>query len=206
MAIIQPILKQMMTSIDYSNMGITIGKTCYRGSFTTDSKLVSKIIEIHTINELKRNMKSPYVVYENACQTSYPDMVVCNTDTNEVVAVDIKSSYITNKANTSFRGFTLGTYNGYFRNRNNPKNVMTPYTYNTFTNHLCICFLYDRDEELSVKHTVVCEKWRIAGKTAGSGNTCNIGSTRSITALYSNEEQSCSFPSKEAFDFYWTNK
>lgn len=188
-------------------MGITIGKTCYRGSFTTDSKLVSKMIEIHTINELKRNMENheSYVVVENPCQTSYPDMIVLDKKTNDVVAVDIKSSYIT-KANTSFRGFTLGTYNGYFRNRDNPKNVMTPYTYDRFTTHLCICFLYDREDELSVKHRIVCEKWRIASKNVGSGNTCNIGSTRSIAGLLSNESQSCTFPTEEAFDDFWTTR
>lgn len=201
---IKPILQKVVNEVDFSNIGISIGNASYTGKFTTDSKLLSKIIEIHTIQELRRHMPAPYVVTENPCQTSYPDMMVHNTLTDEKVAVDIKSSYITNKTKNAFRGFTLGTYNGYFKNRKHTKNIMYPY--DDFTHHLCICFIYNRDDDLYIEHNIVCEKWRIASKCTGSGNTCNIGSTRSITDLLNNETSPCVFKSQEEFDAFWMNK
>jgi hypothetical protein len=199
---VKQLLQTLVNKIDYSNIGISIGNTCYNRDFCTDSKLLSKIIEIHTIHELKGNIPYPYEVIENQCQTSYPDMIIRNKTNEELIAVDIKSSYKINAK--KFRGFTLGTYNGYFKNRKQIKNIMHPYE--DFKQHLCICFIYNREENLKVEHTLVCEKWRIASKSKGSGNTCNIGSTKCIFALENSSEVPCTFVSNVEFDTYWMNK
>ena len=196
------ILQQCIDHIQYSNIQLHIGSYSYHGVFTTDSKLLSKIFEIHTIEQLKKLITHPYTILENTCQISYPDLVIKNTITNELWAVDIKSSYVLDRY--KFRGFTLGTYNGYFRNREVTKNIMFPYK--SFAKHWCICILYDRNHNLDVVHRFVREKWTIATNQTGSGNTCNIGSTRNIRDLQQSHITPVYFDDEQVFDDFWLNK
>ena len=151
-----------------------------------DSKIISKIYEIILINQLKKLLdKSKYEYIENDVQNKYPDfIIVSKISKDKYYAVDIKSTYI--KTNNKINGFTLGTYKGYFKNRDKTKSIVLPYE--KFNKHFCICVIYERlKNKLPIKHIFSREKWQIASKSSGSGNTCNIGSIKEINKLLSNE-------------------
>lgn len=165
----------------------------------TDSKLVSKIIEIYVSDFLtKKCIASPLKSMKcvvNPCQNSYPDCIVYIGD--DAYALDIKTTYLVSK--TKINGFTLGTYKGYFRDRKSKKNCMIPYE--NFKMHLCVCVIYERtDNGIVVKHTIPVEKWKLASRKRGSGNTTNIGS---ITDLQDILQAKPHFTDEDEFNAYW---
>lgn len=181
-----------------SDITIKIGKSpIFVGH---DSKLLSKVYENYVVELLKRFCKDNKVKFrENTIQNRYPDFVVY-TKCGKPIAIDIKTSYL--KSTSLINGFTLGTYRGYFSNRGCSKNTMYPYS--QFLNHLCICVIYSREKtKVKIRHIVVREKWRIASRCTGSGNTCNIGSIKKIRDIL----DGCSvFRNKMEFEKYWINK
>lgn len=166
-----------------------------------DSKIISKIYEIIVIDHLKDVLKTNnYDYIENNVQNKYPDFIIVSKVQNDkYYAVDIKSTYIKN--DTEINGFTLGTYNGYFRNRTTTTSIVKPY--DSFVKHYCICVIYERTgTKTPVKHLLVREKWQIARNATGSGNTCNIGSVKTIRELLNNESY---FETEHEFDTFWSN-
>ena len=165
-----------------------------------DSKILSKIYELILINKLKLILDSKGIEYiENEVQNKYPDFIIkSKVEEDRYYAVDIKSSYL--KSEKNINGFTLGTYKGYFRNRDSLKSIVIPYS--KFHKHYCVCVIYERTEEKKtpVKFILVREKWRLASKSTGSGNTCNIGSIKTVSKLTNDEAL---FESKEEFNSYW---
>ena len=166
-----------------------------------DSKILSKIYEIIVVEALKKRLTSLYNVIENPIQNKYPDVLVEScTDSGRYYAVDVKSTYLKN--DTQINGFTLGTYKGYFRDRSSMKNIVKPY--DQFIKHYCICVVYQRQGEKNpVQSIFVREKWKLACCTAGSGNTCHIGSMKNMKHIL---EGKTYFESEGAFDAYWLNK
>lgn len=165
----------------------------------TDSKLVSKMIEIYVCEMIKNACAlkaNENVTYEiNPCQNSYPDCIV--SIGNDAYAIDIKTTYLINE--NKVNGFTLGTYQGYFRDRKSMKNCMMPYE--NFKSHLCICVIYERVESsIVVKHTIFIEKWKLASRKPGSGNTKNIGS---ITNLRDILQAKAQFADESEFNTFW---
>jgi hypothetical protein len=164
-----------------------------------DSKIISKIFECILIENLKKILNSFKFKYlENDVQNKYPDFIIISKINNDkYYAIDIKSTYLKNSKNIN--GFTLGTFNGYFKERNSLKSIIKPY--NTFIKHYCLCIIYKRDKEkIPVKHILLREKWQLASKSRGSGNTCNIGSTKSLDDLLN---RNYFFKNKCDFDEYW---
>lgn len=164
-----------------------------------DSKIISKIYEIIIIDKLKGLLDAKgYTYIENDVQNKYPDfIVVSKIQDDKFYAVDIKSSYL--KTETEINGFTLGTYKGYFKNRDSLCSIVKPY--NSFIKHFCICVIYSRvGIKLPVKHIVVKEKWEIAKNGTGSGNTCNIGSIKLVSDLLGNKPH---FKNEEDFNAFW---
>ncbi len=164
-----------------------------------DSKIISKIYEIVVIDKLKKLLETAsYKYIENDVQNKYPDfIIVSKTQNNKYYAVDIKSSYI--KTNSEINGFTLGTYNGYFRKRDNTNGIVKPY--NDFIKHYCVCIIYSRTgTQTPVKHIIVREKWQIAKNITGSGNTCNIGSIKLLSDLLCGKPY---FTDENEFNTYW---
>lgn len=83
-------------------------------TLTNDTKVVSKIIEILLIPKLDIFAKAHKMTLElPSKQTFYPDLTFID-DENNLFAVDFKTSYYENK---SVNGLTLGSYWGYFRER-----------------------------------------------------------------------------------------
>lgn len=164
-----------------------------------DSKMISKIYEIIIIDKIKCLLDTKgYKYIENEIQNKYPDFtIISKIQEEKFYAVDIKSSYL--KTETEINGFTLGTYRGYFKNRDSLRSIIKPY--NNFIKHFCICVIYSRTGiKIPVKHIIVKEKWEIARNGAGSGNTCNIGSIKLVGDLLGNKPY---FNNEDEFNTFW---
>ena len=196
---------------------IDVNKNVY--TITNDTKVVSKIIEIILIPRLEAFAKRNRMTLElPSAQNYYPDLTF-KDDKGNLFAVDFKSSYYAddNKVN----GLTLGSYSGYFRNRNLKKN--TDHPYNEYKCHLVLGMLYKQSvvdfneksiysiNELNaiksvIEHFIffVQPKWKIASDRAGSGNTRNIGGILEIDSLI-NGKGPFSELGEDIFDDYWMN-
>ena len=190
---------------------------------SSDTKLISKVLESQLFpffscfayeNDLRLELASH--------QNYYPDMTfIANRNERVKFAVDLKTTYRNPNRPEFCNGFTLGSYMGYFRNRNSGKNIMYPY--DQYIGHFCFCVVYSRYTRNSETEKTIYsvrnvnaippaigdfvffahEKWRIASKTTGSGNTANIGSIKNIEDLYYGKNGA--FSSEEEFDEYWMN-
>jgi len=91
---------------------IDVDKNVY--TITNDTKVVSKIIEILLIPKLESFAKRNNMTLElPSNQNYYPDLTFIDNKGNHF-AVDFKSSFYKGKR---INGLTLGSYWGYFRNR-----------------------------------------------------------------------------------------
>lgn len=195
---------------------IDINKNVY--TITNDTKVVSKIIEIILIPRLNDFAARHGMSIElPSAQNFYPDIVFKDAEGN-LYAVDFKSSFY---ADGRACGFTLGSYWGYFRQRDKKKN--TDYPYNDYKCHLVLGILYKQSakieneknsysiEELDTIKSVIRDftffvqpKWKIASDCPGSGNTRNIGSVSGLDNLV-NGRGIFSELGEDVFDDYWMN-
>lgn len=190
-------------------------------TISADTKIVSKIIEIHLFPHIlefakENNFK---VVLANH-QNYYPDISFVSL-ANEAVkfAVDLKTTYRLPEKAEFCNGFTLGSHGAYFINRTSTKNIQFPYS--EYVGHFCLGIIYSRNvvdetkthqlNELksitSVIHNLqffVREKWEIASDLSGSGNTANIGSVKRIADILDGNGIFKEF-GEEVFDDYWIN-
>ncbi len=195
---------------------VDVNKNIY--TITNDTKVVSKIIELLLVPKLEAFSHANGLVLElPSRQNYYPDMTFKDEEGN-LFAVDFKSSYY---ENDTVNGLTLGSYWGYFRERDTIKNM--DYTYNSYCSHLVIGILYKRSngcdngkvvysiEDLpEIKSVIdnflffVQPKWRIANDTPGSGNTRNIGGVTDIQKLVNGQGPFAKL-GEDVFDDYWIN-
>lgn len=195
---------------------IDVNKNVY--TITNDTKVVSKIIEILLIPRLEEFAhKNDLVLELPSKQNFYPDLTF-KDKAGSLFAVDFKSSYYSdNKVN----GLTLGSYWGYFRERDAIKNM--DYTYNSYTSHTILGILYKQSvtdnnqkkvysvDELHAIRSVIEKfifflqpKWKIANDIPGSGNTRNIGAVTSIEDLVHGKGPFSTL-GEDVFDDYWMN-
>lgn len=193
---------------------IDIDKNVY--TITNDTKVVSKIIEILLIPKLDSFARRNEMELElPSKQNFYPDLTFKDSDGN-LFAVDFKSSYYDGE---SVNGLTLGSYWGYFRERDTIKNMDHPY--NAYSSHLVLGMLYKQSQhdvnecevytvdELDAIHSVIEDfiffvqpKWKIANDIPGSGNTRNIGGITNIRKLLDGKGPFADL-GEEVFDDYW---
>jgi hypothetical protein len=197
----------------------------YKNIYTisSDTKIVSKILEIHLfpkILEFANNNNYKLVLATH--QNYYPDITFVSKANDKIkYAVDIKTTY-RDKNPEYCRGFTLGSHGNYFMERDKSKNITFPY--NQYSAHICLGVIYSRipnstiDETkrfaLSDLHSIisvakdfnffVAEKWKIASDQPGSYNTANIGSIQKIEDII-NENGMFAVLGEDWFDDYWMN-
>ncbi len=192
-------------------------------TISADTKVISKILEIHLFPKiLKFAEDNGYVIVLPKAQNYYPDISLVKRDDESVkFALDIKTTYVNPKNPRFCNGFTLGSHGKYFEDRSSTKNIQFPYS--QYSGHFCLGIIYKRAEK-SIEDTettsvenlssivsviqditfFVCEKWRIASDSSGSGNTANIGSIKHIgdlrvgNGIFKNLGE-------EVFDEYWVN-
>lgn len=195
---------------------IDVNKNVY--TITNDTKVVSKIIEILLIPRLEIFAKKNNLILElPSAQNFYPDLTFKDNE-EHLFAVDFKSSYYDGD---SVNGLTLGSYWGYFRDRDVVKSM--DYTYNSYSAHIVLGMLYKQSvidtneknvysvDELGAIHSViehfiffVQPKWKIAKDIPGSGNTRNIGGISNIEDLINGNGPFASL-GEDVFDDYWMN-
>lgn len=113
-------------------------------SLSNDTKVISKILEIHIFPYVLDFANTNYfdVILPNH-QNYYPDLsFVFKKDPTIKFAVDLKTTY-RNESNSNFcNGFTLGSHGEYFKNRESHKNIQFPYK--DYQGHFCLGVIYDR--------------------------------------------------------------
>ena len=201
---------------------IDIKKKIY--TISSDTKIVSKILEIHLFPLLNIFAEqNGYDLELASCQNYYPDLTfILKEDKNIKFAVDLKTTYRDEKNDEFCNGFTLGSHGEYFKDRTSSKNIQYPYE--QYLGHFCLGVIYSRgdisrDEELKVYEFTELEKirsviknfiffaeekWKIASDKGGSGNTANIGSIRCIEDLINGNGVFAS-AGEDIFDNYWQN-
>jgi len=201
---------------------IDIFKNVY--TISSDTKIVSKILEIHLFPQiLQFAQTNGYKVVLAEHQNYYPDISFVKANDESIrFAVDFKTTYRNPKKSHLCNGFTLGSHGAYFENRTSTKNIQFPY--GSYSGHFCLGIIYDRthgstidetrahniDELHSISsvvknfHFFVTEKWKIASDKGGSGNTANIGSINNISDIV-NGKGMFSKLGECWFDDYWMN-
>lgn len=193
-------------------------------SISADTKIVSKVLEIHLFPrflEFAQNNGYELILAEH--QNWYPDIsFVSKTDNNIKFAVDLKTTYILNDYPDHCNGFTLGSHGAYFIERDKSKNIQFPY--NEYLGHYCLGIIYNRTELDKLEETKIyklddiksipsvinnftffaIEKWKIASDKSGSGNTANIGSVQKISDIIAGNGVFKNL-GEEWFDDYWMN-
>lgn len=201
---------------------IDIYKNIY--TISADTKIVSKILEIHIFPLLLQFAEeNNYKIVLAEHQNYYPDIsFVSVSDENIRFAVDFKTTYRNPQKPYLCNGFTLGSHGAYFTDRNSTKNIQFPY--NSYLGHYCLGIIYDRTSSRDIDETksypleqlqsissvisnfqfFVTEKWKIASDKSGSGNTANIGSINNIQDII-NGRGMFSRLGESWFDDYWIN-
>ncbi len=115
---------------------IDIYKNIY--TISSDTKIVSKILEIHLfpqILQFAEENKFSIVLAEH--QNWYPDLsFVSQEDPTIKFAVDLKTTYRDPNAPGHVNGFTLGSHGAYFKYRTSSKNIQFPY--DEYSGHFCL--------------------------------------------------------------------
>ena len=198
----------------------------YRSIYTisSDTKIVSKILEIHLLPKLLSFADElGYGIVLADHQNYYPDISFVKTDDPQLkFAVDFKTTYRLNDSPEFCNGFTLGSHGEYFTNRSSTKNIQFPYK--EYSGHYCLGIIYTRSLPSEIDETktfelkdlrsivsvirdfefFVQEKWKIASDKSGSGNTANIGSVAKIDDIV-NGGGMFSKLGEDWFDDYWMN-
>ncbi len=193
-------------------------------TISSDTKIVSKILEIHLFPQiLAFAEKNGFAVVLAEHQNYYPDIsFVFKADESIKFAVDFKTTYRNPVKPWLCNGFTLGSHGKYFEDRTCTKNIQFPY--GSYSGHFCLGIIYDRALGATIDETTsrpveelhsitsvisniqffVVEKWKIASDKAGSGNTANIGSIKKIDAIIAGGGIFSNL-GEEWFDDYWMN-
>lgn len=121
---------------------IDVYKNIY--TISSDTKIVSKILEIHLFPEillLAEDLNYSIVLAEH--QNWYPDLSFVSKK-NEAIkfALDLKTTYRDPNYPGHANGFTLGSHGGYFKDRSSTKNIQFPYS--DYSAHFCLGVLYTR--------------------------------------------------------------
>lgn len=120
---------------------IDIYKNIY--TISSDTKIVSKILEIHIFPEILRFAnKIGYHIMLAEHQNWYPDLTFIHKQNEKLkFAVDLKTTF---RRNQTTAGFTLGSHGGYFKERDKAKNIQFPY--NQYLGHYCLGIIYTRTD------------------------------------------------------------
>jgi len=164
---------------------IDIYKNIY--TISSDTKIVSKILEIHIFPEiLKFAEQSGYKIVLAKHQNWYPDItLISKEDKNIKFALDLKTTF--RRKNNKVK-FTLGSHGSYFKDRDNAKNIQFPY--NEYTGHYCLGVIYTRTDfednlsEAEVFHVKeIEEEYDKKAPSIGERQVTEIKYLKSITSV-----------------------
>ncbi len=191
-------------------------------TISSDTKIISKILEIHLFPKIKEFADANGFEIELASkQNYYPDLsFIYKEDRSIMFAVDLKTTYRNPDNPEECNGFTLGSHGEYFIHRKSNKNIQHPYS--KYKGHFCLGIIYNREKESNISETETkkigevetivsvirnfqfffAEKWKIASDKSGSGNTANIGSIKNINQIIAGKGMFTEYRER-LFDEYW---
>jgi len=132
---------------------IDIFKNIY--TISSDTKIVSKILEIHLFPRiLQFAEEAGFSIVLAEHQNWYPDFSFVKKG-NQVVkfAVDLKTTYRDPDFPGHVNGFTLGSHGAYFKDRTSTKNIQFPYA--DYCGHFCLGIIYTRTDAKDLDDTQV---------------------------------------------------
>ncbi len=118
---------------------IDVFKNIY--TISADTKIISKILEIHIFPQLLQfAADNGYKIIFAEKQNWYPDITFIDKANEQLkFALDIKTTF---RRNNKTAGFTLGSHGAYFKERDKDKNIQFPY--NQYLGHYCLGVIYSR--------------------------------------------------------------
>lgn len=129
----------------------------YRNIYTisSDTKVVSKILEIHLFPQILQFVEEQrYSIVLAEHQNWYPDFsFVSQEDPRLKFAVDLKTTYRDPNFPGHVNGFTLGSHGAYFKDRTSRKNIQFPYS--EYSGHFCLGIIYTRADAKDVDETEI---------------------------------------------------
>jgi hypothetical protein len=164
---------------------IDIYKNIY--TISSDTKIVSKILEIHIFPQILQFAGSiGYKIILAGKQNWYPDLTFVKKDNEEVkFALDIKTTF---RRNNKTAGFTLGSHGSYFKERDKNKNIQFPY--NQYIGHYCLGIIYTRtDVSDNLAETKIFqvqelqEEYETLNKKVGVHSVITVKNLKSITSV-----------------------
>lgn len=164
---------------------IDIYKNIY--TISSDTKIVSKILEIHIFPQILQFADSiGYSIVLAEMQNWYPDLSFVKKDNQAVnFAVDLKTTYRDPDFPGHINGFTLGSHGTYFRDRNSTKNIQ--FAYSHYTAHFCLGIIYTRADFGDIKETEIFEVRELeepyGQKKIGERQVTTVENLKSITSV-----------------------
>jgi hypothetical protein len=164
---------------------IDVYKNVY--TISSDTKIVSKIIEIHIFPQILQFAdRIGYKIILAEKQNWYPDLTFVNKKKEEIkFALDIKTTF---RRNDKTAGFTLGSHGGYFKERDKDKNIQFPY--NQYTGHYCLRVIYTRTDLLDdLAETEIFqveelqEEYDTPNRKVGERSVTTVKNLKSITSV-----------------------
>ncbi len=164
---------------------IDVYKNIY--TISSDTKIVSKILEIHIFPQILQFADSiGYKIILAEKQNWYPDLTFVRKDNEQVkFALDIKTTF---RRNDKTAGFTLGSHGGYFKERDKDKNIQFPY--NQYIGHYCLGVIYTRtDVSGDLAETEIYqvqelqEEYETPNKKVGERSVTTVKNLKSITSV-----------------------
>jgi hypothetical protein len=162
---------------------IDVYKNIY--TISSDTKVVSKILEIHIFPQIIRFAEQiGYNIILAEQQNYYPDLTFVNKKDETIkFAVDLKTTY---RKKSGIASFTLGSHGAYFKERDKQKNIQFPY--NQYSGHYCLGMIYTRTD-LDLSKTEIYrvrelqEEYENPIKNVGDREVTTVEHLKSITSV-----------------------
>ena len=165
---------------------IDIYKNIY--TISSDTKIVSKILEIHLFPQiLQFAEENNFSIVLAEHQNWYPDLsFVSQKDTAIKFAIDLKTTYRDPAFPGHVNGFTLGSHGAYFKDRTSTKNIQFPY--GEYSGHFCLGIIYSRADGKDLDETEIIkvkelDDEAVAPKRIGHRKVTKVESLRSIASV-----------------------
>ena len=161
----------------------------YRNIYTisSDTKIVSKILEIHLFPQILQFAdENKYSIVLAESQNWYPDLsFVSQEDSSIKFALDIKTTYRDPSFPGHVNGFTLGSHGTYFKDRTSTKNIQFPYR--EYLGHFCLGIIYTRADSKDLDETEIIHVKELDNadkpQKIGPRKVTKVESLRSITSV-----------------------
>ena len=164
---------------------IDVYKNIY--TISADTKIVSKILEIHIFPLILQFAESiGYKIILAEKQNWYPDLTFVNKKNDDVkFALDIKTTF---RRNHKTAGFTLGSHGSYFKERDKDKNIQ--FAYSQYLGHFCLGIIYTRinfDDDIQETEIYqvqeLLEESELPKKKIGERKVTTVKNLKSITSV-----------------------